>query len=277
MSAQATQATHQNDPGEQAADAHAHRQVLNDLINMGTDLARLLHAQATAQAQAAQGDTAPQPAPPPTTNASVPCALATTAAAFDRISRGVRRCITLTRSLAKPIAPAQDPARHRTAARKRILRDVEDVIGRKSHNDSYADCDNAEALTAELRERLDAPDLDDDISSRPVADIIQEICRDLGLDAFPGTQPWKRRTPEDIAQLCARAAAPSAARQPGPKQGPGRDAAPQLPDPPDNRAAIPRERPGPIHTSSDPPDDPAALIATIPRHPANARWQPPPD
>jgi hypothetical protein len=57
-------------------------------------------------------------------------------------------------------------------------------------------------------DRLDGPDLDGFDLDRPVADLIADICRDLGLAAAPGTHPWKRRTPDDIAILCARAAAP---------------------------------------------------------------------
>ncbi len=52
MSAQPAQAALHDDPGQQAADACIYRLALHDLIGMGTDLARLLHGQATAQAQA---------------------------------------------------------------------------------------------------------------------------------------------------------------------------------------------------------------------------------
>ena len=37
--------------------------------------------------------------------------------------------------------------------------------------------------------------------------IIADICRDLGLGAMPGTHPWMRRRPADVAALFARAAA----------------------------------------------------------------------
>ena len=61
-------------------------------------------------------------------------------------------------------------------------------------------------LEAELRERMDAPDLEDDIAGRSVADIVADICRDLGIAASPGSHPWKRRTPGDLTELFARAA-----------------------------------------------------------------------
>ncbi len=275
MFAQPTQPIHQNDPahqshpGQQAVDAHGYHQVLHDLINMGTDLARLLHGQAAAQAaqQAAQQATG-QPAPPP-----APDALISIAAAFDRIARAVRRSIALARSL-DAIQPANDPAQHRAAARKRILRAVEDSIQRTAQDDGPGSAE-AEALAAELHDRLDAPDLDDDIGSRPVADIITEICRDLGLAALPGTTPWKRRTPADIEQLCARAAAASRPRPQNPLQG----ASQPPPGPPSpGPAAIPRARSALIHAGNSPPEDAADEIATVLRHPARPRgqWPPPP-
>ena len=78
-----------------------------------------------------------------------------------------------------------------------------------------------EALGNELLERLDAPDLEDDIAGRPVAAVIADICRDLGLASIPNARVWKRRTPGDVEALCARAAAPPGTlhvlpRRPGP-------------------------------------------------------------
>ncbi len=214
--------------------------------------------------------------------------LATITAAFDRTVRAVRRGILLAHSLARPVQPAPDPARHRAAARKRILREVEDTIqrpGSDGRSGPALPANLQDSLRAELRDRLDGPDLDDDIASRPVADVITEICRDLGLDAFPGTRPFKRRTPDDIRQLCARAAAPSAARPPGiGPQGPGpqdhmHGAAQRLPDSqPDKPAAISSAQPASVQAGSVLPDDPAGMIAMILRHPtrAHTRWRPPP-
>jgi len=181
---------------------------------MGTDLARALHRQALIQAEAAQAALPPQPTPhvpyePPAT------ALVTLTTAFDRIARAVRRCVALAQHLARPPAPARDPAQHRAAARKQVIRAVEDTIHRAANEG-----DRAESLTIELRERLDTPDLDWDLATRPIPDIIAELCRDLGLATPPGgARPWPRRTPADIHDLCTRAAAPS--HQPGaPRPGP---------------------------------------------------------
>jgi len=290
MSSQLTHATPQDDPGQHAADAHQHRQALRDLIAIGTGFAHLLHAQAIAQAAQAPAQqaasTPPTPASPtPTQPQGTPAAptLATLAAAFDQVARAVRRCILLAQHLANPKQPASTPTQHRTAARKQIIRAVEDLIQRPS-DDTGHDPDAANALRAELHDRLDAPDLDDDIATRPVAEVIKEITRDLGLDAMPGTRPFQRRTPADIARLNARAAAPTSPRQatPGP-QVPGPVAAQRPPNPgrDEQGSAGPTatSRPlAPVHASNKPPDDTAEAIAFVLHHGtrAAARCRPPP-
>jgi hypothetical protein len=194
------QSTEPNQPDRQQAESTGfYLQVLHELINMGTDLARAVHQQATAEPAA---DAAPTSAaaPDPTI-------------AFDRIARTIRRTIALARHVAEPLperAASHDAARahKRTAARKQIIRAVEDAIQREAHGATYMDDDEADGLRAELMDRLDGPDLDGFDLDRPVADLIADICRDLGLAAAPGTHPWKRRTPDDVATLCARAAAP---------------------------------------------------------------------
>jgi hypothetical protein len=124
----------------------------------------------------------------------------------------------------RPQSRRTDRARRRapraTPRRRRIIRDVEDTIQRTTGPAE------AETLHAELLDRLDAPDLDDDIENRPIGDVIADICRDLGLAALPGTHPWKRRTTEDLATLCARAAvsrATPACIQKSPSAGAGND------------------------------------------------------
>lgn len=301
MSAHATQ-SERDDPGQkaavtttadaQAASAQRHHQVLDGLVNMGADFARLLHTQALLQTQPAPQAGQQPPAAHPTPAPAAPPAqttLVSLAAAFGAISRSVRRCIMLAQALTNPKQPANDPARHRTAARKRIIREVEDAIHRTANEGASA------GLTAELRERLDAPDLEDDINSRPVADIIKELCRDLGLFSAPNDPQWKRRTPAGIKQLCARAAQPSRPRNPSPMP---QDAGPSTarpspasqppPDPPLN--GHPASSPQPADTPRAPgnlqvghrlprhwPDDPAEP-ATPQRHAARNgdRWHPPP-
>ena len=167
-----------------AEDTAYYRRVLHELIDLGADMARLVHRQASEQAEAGVLGVGPD--------------AADLTHAFDRVARGIRRTVALAHKLSEPARPSA--AAPRTAARRRIIREVEDAIQRS------VDEDEAEGLEAELSERIDSPDLEDDIDGRPVADIIADICRDLGIAASPGSHPWKRRTPDDVAALCARAA-----------------------------------------------------------------------
>ena len=161
------------------------RLVLRKLVDMSLDLAETLHAEAKAQAQADQ-----------------PAKLAAAVTAFDTTARSIRRTILLAQRLDEPRRTA---AHQRAAARRRILREVEDSIEREAR--AY----EQDHLRAELHERLDSPDILEDIGDRPVEDIIKDICRDLGLANIHGARPWPRRTPADIAALCARAAEPQPA------------------------------------------------------------------
>ena len=221
-------------------DAQYYRQVLHELIEIGTDLARTLHRQATPETKA-EPNNQPSTAPDPTI-------------AFDRIARTLRRTIALARKLSDPTPPrpaqlrAEYTSERRLAARKQIIRAVEDTIQRRSNGAE------AEALHSEFYERLDDPDLDDDLDQRPVAEIIKDICRDFGIEHFPGTHPWKRRTPQDVRDLCARAARPSIA-QPRPAQP--RTAQPGTAPPHPFSAPPPR-----------PPDQhrPAAPLIRVPGH-----------
>jgi hypothetical protein len=173
--------------------------VLNDFVAMGSELAQDTIRQSRLRTEALAAGTGRVPPDP--------------SISFERIGRTVRRSIMLADQLAKPAPSAQQ----RIAARKRIIRQVEDAI------QCTADGADADNLEAEFLERLDSPEFADDIDSRPIPEIIAEICRDLGLAAMPGTSPWKRRTPDDIAALCALAAgpyrAPSGAAGSGPVKG----------------------------------------------------------
>ena len=152
-----------------------HQTVLNDAVDFGHRLMRLVVDQAEA--------------------GTIPALKA--ASVYDRVARSVRRSIWLIHKLAEPV-----PVTNRVAARKQIIRTVEDAIQRDAEEDE------AETLHEELWDRLDSPDLEDEIRNRPVEDIIKDVVRDLGLAASPGTTPWKRRTPEDVTDLCARATQP---------------------------------------------------------------------
>ena len=286
MSTRASHLTPHDTPGPQAADTHApdphgYRDTLHTLIGFGTNVARLLHDQAVQQAAAPAPANNPAQPPPNRQPAPPPNPLIAIAAAFDGASRNVRRCIALARSLDRP---APNPSPTRTAARKRILRAVEDAIHRATDGpstDSRADADVLRAeRQAELLDRLDSPDLDEDLTHRPIPDIIADLCRDLGLAAQPG-QPWPRRTPADIALLRARAASHpgvpkhGAAQDQAPPRGAAAPASPTQLDPAqDNpvppRPAIPRARQPGLPSAPAPT---AANHLRIPR----SLWPPPGD
>ena len=131
-------------------------------------LARLVHEKAHAEAARMTEDG----------ESAGPGALPALIAAFDRVSRSVRRTAGLARRLDDEAVGVEDG--RRVAARRRIIRVLEDAIERQAPNAA------AEArLHEELVERLDGPDLDDDVGVRPVDDIIEELCRDLGLRDIP--------------------------------------------------------------------------------------------
>ncbi|MBV8914951.1 MAG: hypothetical protein JOZ05_18170 [Acetobacteraceae bacterium] len=167
--------------------AEYYRGFLHELLEMGMELARAV--QADAKAADPKDPAAPK--------------LLDLVTAYERVSRGIRRTIMLAQRLDAP--PSQASAQHRASARRRIIREVEDAIHARARPG------DKEYLQAELRERLDGPDILEDVDHRPIPEIIAEICRDLGVAAQLGAKPWKRRTPEDIAALCALAAQPDPA------------------------------------------------------------------
>ncbi len=188
-------------------DTQYYRQVLHELVEIGARLARAIDRQAATPAAAPEQAGQPAPAPAAAPEVAAP----ELTIAFDRVARTIRRTIALARKLSDPAQPspaaraAAGSEQRRTAARKQIIREVEDTIHREAHGRES----EAEALHAELYERLDTLDLDDDIDTMPIAEIIDAIRRDLGIDPHRtsrGISPWKRRRPADVRDLCARAA-----------------------------------------------------------------------
>ncbi len=166
--------------GQSGEDTQHCRRVLLNLVDIGNEIAEILGEEVRSH----KYNPAPGPSP-------VPAA----AAAYATVAQSVRRTIMLHDKLGQP----RKSHPNRTAARKRIIRDVEDAI---EHN---APEDEQETLHAELLERLDRPDLEDEIADRSVADVVTDITRDLGISGRDDSHRCKRRIPHDIAILNARA------------------------------------------------------------------------
>ena len=198
--------------GLQAEDTAYYRAVLHDLIHMGTNIARRLHDELTAEPASQDPDQdaqvpvqahATRPAQPGRT----PEALAL---AFDRVARAVRRTVLLAQHLdddrpaAQPARlPPKDPALHRLNARTHLIRHVENRIH------AQATGLDADDLRREFHERLESPAVEDDILSRPVQDVIDDILKDLGLHPYSDMAFWPRRTPAEIQGIRDLAAKPA--------------------------------------------------------------------
>lgn len=123
------------------------------------------------------------------------------AADYHLINRAMRQAIlVLHKTSARPEDGQASP---RIAARKRIIREVEDAIQYRAGPPGE---EKADTLRAELLERLDDAALDADLAARPLPDIIADICRDFRVVSPLESGRFARRTPDDLAELCALAA-----------------------------------------------------------------------
>jgi hypothetical protein len=246
---------------QRAEDAQRHRQMLHELADMGMDIARALHRQATAEPAAPEAQpttSAAAPAPNPAPERAI-----TASAAFDRIARTVRRTIALAHKLSEPDrapGPSEHSGERRLAARQR-------AIAAKP----YAQMTDAELLELDCPDDLDLddPDLDGDDEDLPPADTIAAIRRDLGLGlaGLPGIHPSQRTASRDMPQgaqwdapesepnLCASAAQrpPQATLPPDrgiePRQAPAHPAAGS----PLTSHALPQSTQHGIQPGTDPP------------------------
>jgi hypothetical protein len=164
--------------------------MLHELAEMGMDIARALHRQATAEPAAPEAQPA-APAPSPASQCA-PQRVIAASAAFDRIARTVRRTIALARKLSEPDREQHSAAQSKQqSARQRII-DIRDYA--RMTDDELDELD--EHLGGP---DLDAPDLDDDDYSELSTDeAIAAIRRDLGLPTLPGTPPCKPRAPGSV-------------------------------------------------------------------------------
>jgi hypothetical protein len=171
-------------PARLGEDTKYCRSILRNMLAIGNEIAEILSEEIRFHRDHREPNPGPGPSP-----------VQKAATAYADVARAIRRTIMLHEKLGQP--PKAHPSR--VAARRKIIRDVEDAI------ESNAPDDEQETLHAEFLERLDRPDLEEEIAERPVADIVTDITRDLGVAGLHGRHPWKRRIPHDIAILNARA------------------------------------------------------------------------
>jgi hypothetical protein len=144
---------------QQAEDDAFYAAALKEMVAMGLEIGRIVHQQVIAQS-------IDSPHSPIDDQSTV---------SYDRVFRAVRRGIMLAKRLKDP-----EPVRKQAAARRQVARDVGNAI--KSQAKSPKDAEN---LYADLRDRLDTPDFEEDLENRPIQDIIDEIRKDLGLKPSP--------------------------------------------------------------------------------------------
>ncbi len=140
---------------QQAEDDAFYAATLKEMVAMGLEIGRIVHQQVIAQS-------IDSPHSPIDDQSTV---------SYDRVFRAVRRGIMLAKRLSQP-----EPVRKQAAARRQVARDVGNAI--QSQAKSPKDAEN---LYADLRDRLDTPDFEEDLENRPIQDIIDEIRKDLGL------------------------------------------------------------------------------------------------
>jgi hypothetical protein len=131
-----------------AEDSLFHREVLNELIGLGSDLARMIHGQAKDQAAARYADE------------GVP----DVTVAFERVCQTVRRTILLCRKIAEPVPTraAVQAAARRAAVRREVARAVEASIAEQATDGDAA------GLRCELGERMERLEAEDADLERPV-------------------------------------------------------------------------------------------------------------
>jgi hypothetical protein len=151
-------------PTDSAADrAERHGRVLQELTELGMNLARAVSAEATVADPAKANELA---------------------LAFSRIARAVRQTLALAAKLAEERQATaaervrRDDLEAGTSALNRRLR-IERLVERAI--DAEASDDEAEGLYDDLRERLEDTDDLAGFHDRPLPEIVALICKDLGV------------------------------------------------------------------------------------------------
>ncbi len=193
--------------GGAAARTERDQRILDRLAEMGMDIAEALHgriltlaaAEPTAPAQA-------QPAENAVEHASAPRAADQAASeltlAFQRTARAVRQCLALKPKLAEDWRRGAERERalaieagRRVRRKAEVRRAVEQAISERPEtpHDRAHDKGISERLFADLYDRLESPEIGDELGRHTVGDIATGICRDLGVPPVWNSwqaEPW---------------------------------------------------------------------------------------
>ena len=180
---------HESDPTIERAEQRL--RVLEELAEIGMDLARALHRRVMADEPAAEAGAEP-----------VDCGLM-----FSRISRAVRLTLAMEERLAAGLSPMKARAAEAQAKRayyrgEAAKEKVEEAVTRVVEAELDLDAETLEGLRAEVEEWLDDDEAFDDIAERPLGETVAWICRAMGL-----TPDWSRWDGEAWAAEAAVAAA----------------------------------------------------------------------
>ena len=165
-----------------------HVRMLQELAEIGMDIAQALRRRVLAEAEAGETDPAAKPAPsPPSYDPGL---------AFGRVARAVRQCLALEARLAET---GWERATQKEAERLGAVGDshimallrVEELREQvEKQIDRIADDAEADRLLRDLDERLGDFDQDeaDELNQAPLSALIARICADLGLE--PDWRVW---------------------------------------------------------------------------------------
>jgi hypothetical protein len=188
------------------------RRVLLGLIGMGNDVATLVHRQILSTAEA----TEPVSDPGPDNSAQKPGATAAPAAnekaiaLFDLAARTVRRTVLLLHKLNQPAQQRNAAANdHPTNPHNRVIRAIQDNFPLPLEGDG------AEYLQADYLDRLDQPDITENIAALP-DDILQEIIRDFTVAHVAAAHLANRRASTAASAANATPTEPPATSAPPP-------------------------------------------------------------
>jgi len=171
------------------------------------------------------------------------------ALAYARVSRAVRMSIALQSKLIGDRDERERTARERTRFENALDRpgrkaNIERIVGRVAqaeHDDEEA----VQGVVNEAAERLEDEGLYGDVMTRPVSEIIADICQDLGLTPDWADLAWEAWAREEMES--GAVGAPLAELAPIPPPSSRRSAAAEAARDPDNGGTRHNPAPGPFH------------------------------